>query len=235
MRRSDDRDIAWLVNRSGGAPAGLRRSPRWPSGSSQRKALSQLKPPPCGRLRWDSLPRGRLRLAPPLLLAGGTAWGPPTLPRGRHRLAPPPRGLLRLEPSPRGRHRLAPPPRGQHRLEPWPRGRHRLAHTLLLSGDTVPCGKKARRRGHSDEAQEGRLRRGRIYHIQTRIIQLCGTDILSTFESCVTWRGKDPWDITDAPCGAWHIWACKVRLFRRGCACDVRRRFYKQVGYWTIG
>ena len=61
------------------------------------------------------------------------------------------------------------------------------------------------------------------------------TDILSTFESCVTWRGKDPWDITDAPCGAWHIWACKVRLFRRGCACDVRRRFYRQVGYRTVG
>ena len=111
-------------------------------------------------------------------------------------------------------------PLGPH---PPPLGRHRAMR------------KEARRRGHSDEAQEGRLRRGRIYHIQTRIIQLCGTDILSTFESCATWRGKDPWDITDAPCGAWHIWACKVLLFRRGCACDVRRRFYRQVGYRTVG
>ena len=106
------------------------------------------------------------------------------MPRGRHRLAPPPRGQHRLEPWLRGRHRLA------HTLllagdTAWSPGLaggtawhkpSRLAGSTAcpprraLLGTSRPPNaasrsmrKKARRRGHSDEAQEGRLRRGRIY------------------------------------------------------------------------
>ena len=167
---------------------------------------------------------------PPLAFGGAS--------RGRHRLGTP-HPASRAAPIGTSSSRAPPIGALASRAAPLGTSSSRAAPLGALASRAAPLGramrKKARRRGHSDEAQEGRLRRGRIYHIQTRIIQLCGTDILSTFESCVTWRGKDPWDITDAHCGAWHIWACKVRLFRRGCACDVRRRFYRQVGYRTPG